>query len=171
MILDVAAGVFRGASTPVPGDNGYYAPMQYSVLWPILGLVLLGLVVVWYVWMIRHVRRRAKAPETPAFVPPSTEVLRSRFFGLIDQIEGEYASGAVTSRIAHQQLGRIVRMYAQESRGVRAQVMTLDDLNRAELFPVAQAVSAYYPAEFRELESGSVRDAAAIARGVVDTWR
>lgn len=154
----------------MPGDNGYYAPVQYTILWPVIGLVLIALVIAWYVWMLRHVRRRARGTAPRPVPPPSASTLRDRYLGLIREIEQEHASGSLSTRRAHQRLGGILRMYAHESSGVRAQVMTLADLDRAGLVPLTRAVSAYYPVEFREAETGSVPDAAALARQVVTTW-
>lgn len=154
----------------MPGDNGYYAPVQYTILWPVIGLVLIALVIAWYVWMIRHVRRRARGSAPRPAPAPSPSMLRDRYLGLISEIEQEHASGSLSTRRAHQRLGGILRMYAHESSGVRAQVMTLADLDRAGLVPLTRAVSAYYPVEFREAETGSVPDAAALARQVVTTW-
>lgn len=154
----------------MPGDNGYYAPVQYTILWPVLGLVLIALVIAWYVWMLRHVRRRARGSAPKPVAAPSPSVLRERYLGLIGEIEQEHADGVLSTRRAHQRLGGILRMYAHESSGVRAQVMTLADLDRAGLVPLTRAVSAYYPVEFREAETGSVPEAASLARQVVTTW-
>ncbi|MGG7466470.1 hypothetical protein [Plantibacter sp. YIM 135347] len=170
LAAQATSGIAQAASTPVPEDNGYYPPAQYSMLWPVLGLLLIALVIAWYVWMTWYVRRRTAKAQTTTRQTPSPATLRVRYLGLIDEIEHDFGAGALSTRKAHQKLGLIVRMYAHESSGVRAQVMTLDDLNQAKLFPVARAVSSYYPAEFREAESGSVHDAAEMARQVVTTW-
>jgi len=154
----------------MPGDNGYYAPVQYTLLWPVLGLVLIALVIGWYVWMLAHVRRRARGSAPRPAPQPSPTVLRDRYLALIGEIERDHGDGALSTRRAHQRLGAILRMYAHESSGVRAQVMTLADLDRAGLAPLSRAVSAYYPVEFREAETGSVAEAATLARQVVTTW-
>lgn len=156
----------------MPDDSGYYGLAQYQPLWLILGLGLLALIAAWYVFVWLYSRRKHRPKPLPP-VPDrgvTVDELRSRYLRLIEDVEQAFARNELTRRMAHQRLGILVRAYAWESRGIKAQSMTLRDLEHAKVKGVADAVELYYPAEFAELEQGDVARSASAARQVVSTW-
>lgn len=154
----------------MPDEGEYFAPVQYQTGWIWLGVAVVVLVVLWYVFVLLFTRTRRERPVAPP-APVDRRSLAERYVSLVGEIEREHAEGRISSRAAHQRLGTLVRLFAHEASGVPAQVMTLDDLAKAELHPVAETVAAYYPAEFAELEQGDVATAAELARRMVTTWR
>lgn len=152
--------------------NGYYAPIQYNPGWIWLGVFIIALIVAWYVFVWWFARRRNRPPKAAPPVDPrlTAQNLRNKYFELINEIERAHAEGQITRRTAHQKLGTLVRFYVHEASGVPAQVMTLDDLTRANLRSLADAVASYYPAEFASIEQGDVPASAHRAKEVVATW-
>lgn len=156
------------------GDDADYNPLaQYGWGWMAVAIVLVVLVVAWYVfvwWASRRATETVTVPDVAPVPAPTREELRARYLSLVDEIVSSYDAGDLTRRAAHGKLGALVRLYAQEASGVRADVMTLDDLTRARLGSIAHAVSVYYPAEFASVESGDVHRSADVARNAVVSW-
>jgi len=156
----------------MPDDNGYYPPVQYQPIWLILGIAIIAAIVAWYVFVWWYSKRKHRPKPPPPVIDPAitVEELRSKYFRLIGEVEDAFAQGELSRRVAHQRLGILVRAFAWESRGVKAQSMTLDDLERARVSGVSDAVELYYPAEFAAMEQGDVSRSAEAARQVVGTW-
>ncbi|MET1053261.1 MAG: hypothetical protein ABWX65_11535 [Mycetocola sp.] len=156
----------------MPGIDGYTPPASYSPLWTFLGLGVLVLIAAWYVFVWWWSKRKHRMPPQPPAGNAVLEagVLKDKYYDLIEEVEESWRQGDLTTRAAHQKLGTLVRFFVFESSGRTAQVMTLDDLNQANLRSVADAVEQYYPAEFAAVEQGDVPSSAVIAREVVGTW-
>jgi hypothetical protein len=154
-------------------DLQYNALAQYWWGWMAIALAIGVLVTAWYVfvwWFSRRATEAVLVIEDDGAPAPSREEVRARYLGLVDEVVASYDAGRLSRRAAHQKLGTLVRFFAQESSGVRADVMTLDDLTRARLGAIAHAVAVYYPAEFASVESGDVHRSADVARNAVTSW-
>ncbi len=156
----------------MPGVDGFYPPAAYQPIWAVLGIGLLVLVAAWYVFIWWWSKRKHRMPPTPAAENPVLVAgrLKDKYYDLIEEVEQAWRSEELSTRAAHQKLGTLVRFFVFESSGRQAHVMTLEDLNQANLRSVADAVEQYYPAEFAPLEEGDVPHSAGIAREVVGTW-
>lgn len=155
------------------GDADYNPLTQYWWGWMAIAIGIVVLVVLWYVavWLLsRKAKETVTVSDEEVAAPPSREELRARYLTLVDDVVASYDDGALSRRAAHGKLGNLVRLYAQEASGVRADVMTLDDLTRARLGSIAHAVSVYYPAEFASVETGDVHRSADVARQAVVSW-
>lgn len=155
------------------GDADYNPLAQYWWGWMAMAIGIVVLAVLWYVfvwWVSRRAKETVTVPDEEIAPAPSREDLRARYLALVDDVVSSYESGDITRRAAHGKLGNLVRLYAQEASGVRADVMTLDDLTRARLGSIAHAVAVYYPAEFASVESGDVHRSAEVARQAVVSW-
>ncbi|SFN76380.1 hypothetical protein [Mycetocola miduiensis] len=156
----------------MPGGDGFYPPTMYAPIWAILGTILLVLVAAWYLFVWWFSNRKHRMPQPAPAVDPLVEAarLKGKYYGLIEEVEKAWRAEELSTRAAHQKLGTLVRFYVFESSGRKAQVMTLEDLNQANLRSVADAVEQYYPAEFAAVEQGDVPYSADVAREVVGTW-
>jgi hypothetical protein len=156
----------------MPGVDGYYPPTAYAPVWAILGTVLLVLLVVWYLFVWWWSNRKHRMPQPPSAANAALEAarLKDKYYDLIREVEEAWRAEELSTRAAHQKLGTLVRFFVFESSGRKAQVMTLEDLNQANLRSVADAVEQYYPAEFAAVEQGDVPYSADVAREVVGTW-
>lgn len=156
----------------MPDVDGYFPPTEYAPIWAILGISLLALIALWYVFLWWWSRRKHRMPRE-AHAGNAIEQagrLKGKYYGLIDEVEDAWRADELTTRAAHQKLGTLVRFFVFESTGRKAHVMTLEDLNEANLRSVADAIEQYYPAEFAAVEQGNVPESAGIAREVVGTW-
>lgn len=156
----------------MPGGDSFYPPTMYAPIWAILGTVLLVLVAAWYLFVWWYSRRKHRMPPAPAGVNAVLDAsrLKNKYYDLIAEVEDAWRAEQLSTRAAHQKLGTLVRFFVFESSGYKAQVMTLDDLNQANLRSVANAVEQYYPAEFAAVEQGDLPSSADVARELVGTW-
>lgn len=156
----------------MPGGSGFSPPVMYSPWWAWLALGMLVLVLAWYVLAFLLARRGAP-PEAPA--PPPRAVLgpamREKYLVFIDDVYRAHAAGELSYREAHHRLSLIVRLFAAEARGIRAQYMTLDDLRRVGFDPLTDTVAQLYPGAFSGEIRGSVDAAAIDAQELVRSWR
>ena len=64
----------------------------------------------------------------------------------------------------------MVRAFAAQAQGVRAQYMTLDDLRHTPHAALAQTVERLYPGAFSGRTDGSIDEATARASELVQRW-
>ncbi|NYE94468.1 hypothetical protein FHU41_000689 [Psychromicrobium silvestre] len=154
----------------MPGDSsGFFPPLDYAMLWLVLGIALLALVAAWYFSVFYATRKRLPVGEIP--MPPRKLLsLRARYLAQIDQIAAQHQAGQLSARAAHQKLSVAVRGFAQELTGVKTGRMTLAEVRSAGLPLVGDAVEVFYPAEFGVQDAQSLGHSADIARQLVSTW-
>ncbi len=145
-------------------EPAFYAPVGYSLWWPVLGLALILLIAGWYVYVFRSTRKRPAAQRLNATVA-------ERYLARIQDTADAHAAGRMGSRAAHQELSLTVRDFVHEVTGVRAQRMTLAELRESQLPMVGETIAHFYPGEFAPPESSDVHSAVEAARYVVTSWR
>lgn len=154
-------------------DRGFFGPAQYErfVLYLVIGVVLIALVVAWYVFVARYSRTRFPREVVEGRrAPADIRLLKVKYAGMIDEVEGEFRAGRLTERAVASRLSLLLRFFAFESSGVDAHVMTLSDLRRAPLPAVTGAVEEFYPPAFREESPSDAAHAVQTAREVVRSW-
>lgn len=158
--------------TAVPAEGTFYAPVGYSVWWPLAGAAIVVLCAGWFGWVFISTRARAEAT-VPRFMPPRTaDTVRGKYWELINAIEARHDAGTLGVRPAHLELSLAVRTFVHEMTGIKAQRMTLAQLKEAQLPLVADAVERFYPGEFAPGTSHTtVAASAEAARNVVGSWR
>jgi hypothetical protein len=150
---------------------GFYAPDLYAARWLWVGVALLALVVLWFVFVWRSTRpRRVRIPAR--VTPDRLSRLRADYTRQIDLVLGRAARGQITQRAGHQQLSVLVRHFVHEVSGIHAPTMTLTELTAtgARLTPVSDVVGQLYPGEFGPHETETLAGAGAVARQVVARW-
>ena len=155
------------------GDEVYYPPVQYSVLWLLLGFGIFVLIAVGY-FLIWWLTRPKPQPIDPSRLQPAyvlTPTVRDRYLGLIDDVNTRHTAGETSYSEAHHELSSVVRSFALEARGVRAPYMTLADLRRTNHTPLADTIEGYYPGAFSGTEGESVARATERAKALVSSWK
>lgn len=151
----------------------FFAPMGYSIVWPLLGAALVVLCLGWVGWVFLSTRPRNHA-DVPGFVAPrNPDTVRAKYLALISQVQHRYDAEGLSGRAAHLELSAAVRSFAHEMTGVRAQRMTLGELRERQLPLLADAVASFYPAEFADNHSHADQPLAVsadVARNVVRSW-
>ncbi|MCU1425216.1 MAG: hypothetical protein JWM51_1507 [Microbacteriaceae bacterium] len=154
----------------MPGGESFYPPVQYSPLWFLLGAGILILILAWYLVLFFSTRATRRPPMIVDGMPALTETARDTYVARIDDVGRRYSTGQVSFSGAHHELSALVRTFAAESRGVRAQFMTLEDLRHTPHRTLAETVGTLYPGAFSGDERGSVEAAIARAQELVRTW-
>jgi hypothetical protein len=153
----------------MPGDNGFFPPVQYSIWWAVLGVILLALILAWFI-VVPLLTRPRPVMSDATMRAAQAPVIRARYVEAIDAVQLAWQSNAVTSREAHQRLSTLVRAFAHESSGYPASAMTLSELRQLGLPGLSGAIEQFYPAEFGTTGQGSVPAAVSEARRVVVEW-
>ncbi len=152
-------------------DAEYLAPQGYSVMWPVLGGLLLLALLVWFlgVWLTT----RAPEDEPGAPLPPDAVMkMRDEALTDIDRVEREVTSGETPARRGHHELSTIVRGFVARASGLEADTMTAADLRYRGPRHLAALIEEYYPRQFGpvEAEPPSIGHSADAARQVVGGW-
>ncbi|MBC7764522.1 hypothetical protein H7Y29_02305 [Microbacteriaceae bacterium] len=141
----------------------------------VVGCVVVGIVLVWTVWVIwstRHRKIRTISNLGPKnMAPKDITTLKKKYLGLIDEVERQVVTKQLAARTAHQKLSLTVRLFAFEASGFRAQVMTLADIEKGQFPMLSDVIKTYYPNEFASVMHGTVGDALQQARQVVSSWQ
>lgn len=153
-------------------DLSLYEPVYYNISWTIIGIVflLLALATIGLIFYVTR-KKKVKSLSTLRVEQPKLldlEALKQKYIGLIDQAERNYLDHRIKASVAHQHLSLIVRLFYGEALGFRADIMTLDDLKKSTYTQLIKTIEKLYPDEFDTLEKGSVKDAAANARKLVE---
>lgn len=147
-----------------------YGPFGYGPWW-LLGALALAAVVAAYAfaWLWTRPRGILEPPPPPA-VPIDVRSVKEKYLRMIDEVAVEHEAGEIGPRELAQRLSLVLRFFAHESTGVVAEVMTLRDLQDADLPAVEGAVAQYYPSSFRRAAKHDPDAAIGAARQVVATW-
>lgn len=149
----------------------FYGPINYSPIWAMIGLLLLGLAIGIIVAIIYITRKKEiKTISTLKITAPKVvnmNVLRDKYLKMINAAEERFKRRQIKASQCHQQLSLIVRLFFYEAMGFHADIMTLSDIKKSNYTKLAELVDGYYPDEFDTLEKGSVADAAEKARQIV----
>ncbi|WP_309075419.1 hypothetical protein [Paenarthrobacter sp.] len=153
-------------------EAGFYPPLQYQPQWLWLGLILVLVIVGWYAWIFRPVRKTVPVHEDPArrLMVPDLETLRATYLAAIHATALDADAGRLPERDAHQRLSFLVREFAGAASGLPMTSMTLEDLHRHEFKNLAAGIAGIYPSEFAPRPVHSVRQSAESARQVVLAW-
>jgi len=157
----------------MPDGSGFFPPVAYSPLWAVLVVGIVVLVIAWYVFVFLFSRRGARAAAAAALPAPAPVLgpqVRTKYLGFIDDVTRKHAAGAIGYREAHHELSLVVRLFAAEVGGLRAQYMTLEELRAAGYDPLTDTVAQLYPGAFSGTEHASVEQAADEARELVQRW-
>ncbi|MYM18739.1 hypothetical protein GSY69_01785 [Brevibacterium sp. 5221] len=121
------------------------APVQAAAGWPLLGAALVAVSAAVLAWpLLRRALRTLRGGASGAVPPARLAVVYERRIGAI---EGRWEAGELDARGCALALGRLVRDYCAEARGVDAAALHLRDL-RARFAPAATVIERLYALEF-----------------------
>lgn len=128
----------------MPVDGELTGPVGYSGAWLLTAAVLVGLVVLYYLWAWRAgvevEERHHRVDRGPG--------PRERGLQELSRLEAAVVAGRVPVRTGFQQLSLAVRSFTEDTTGVPARSMTLEELRTAADPRVADAIAEMYPPEF-----------------------
>ena len=148
---------------------------QYQPQWVIIAGIFIVIIIIWFFFVFYSTRHRVqktiKTLKTKAVVPLDLSLLKKKYNAFISEIEVDAKQRRINVRVTHQKLSQVVRLFAFEASGFRAQVMTLADIERGKFPMLSKAISEYYPHEFKKISDGTTEQAITKAREVVATWQ
>lgn len=150
-----------------------HPPIQYDLIWLIIGLCLLAIVLGWCTWMFWSTRRKPiKSLETLEILPEGAEFarLKAKYLKLIDDQAALYRAGKISVRQLQQELSRLVRMFVYEARHFPAPRLTLSDLMLATYPLLTKLIARLYPGEFAPTNSWDGEAAIESAKGYIRQW-
>ena len=141
-------------------------PLELSPWWYLAaGLILLAAVLNLFAPLIR-----VAAGSTVKSRPRIPIPVRSTYMSRIAEVETQLSTGEADVRDSARDLAKIVREFAGDAWGVKAEHLTYRDAAVAGLDDLADSLSGLYEAEFAEVETGDLREQIAGARKLVTRW-
>jgi hypothetical protein len=146
------------------------APLPYSVLWLVLGVLLILGVIGWFVGVLVWTLPVERLRSIPVIRDISALVLRRKFSAAIGGVTDRYHAGELSSREAYTAMSRILRNFVYFRTGVAAQYMALGEVAGSAAAAAAPAVSALYSRQFELDDSPDVAATAAQVRSTIQSW-
>jgi len=152
----------------MPVDGEFTDPVGYSGTWLVVAALLVGLVVLYHLWAWRS----GVEVEEPYQRVDRGPGPRERGLQELARLEAAVAGGRVPVRSGFQQLSLAVRSFTEDTTGVRARSMTLEELRTSADPRVAEAVAEMYPPEFapEDADADDFARSLARARELVSSW-
>ncbi|WP_413334089.1 hypothetical protein ACH82I_16135 [Brevibacterium sp. GP-SGM9] len=148
------------------GPAELVGPLELSPWWYLAaGLILLAAVLNLFAPLIR-----VAAGSTVKSRPRIPIPVRSTYMSRIAEVETQLSTGEADVRDSARDLAKIVREFAGDAWGVKAEHLTYRDAAVAGLDDLADSLSGLYEAEFAEVETGDLREQIAGARKLVTRW-
>ncbi|MDH6198259.1 putative MnhB-related membrane protein [Mycobacterium frederiksbergense] len=146
------------------------APLPYSVLWLVLGVLLVLGVIGWFVGVVVWTLPVERLRTIPVIRDISARVLRRKFSAEVGKVSDRYHAGGLNSRQAYTEMSRILRNFVYFQTGVAAQYMALGEVANSSAAAAAPAVSALYAGQFELGDSPDVAATAAQVRSTIQSW-
>lgn len=148
-------------------------PIQYDLIWFIIGLALLLAIGIWYGLVLWTTRRRPiNSIENLKLLPVGAELdrLKAKYLRLIEECYVRFQKGELTLRALHADLSLLSRYFVFEAKHFPAPVLTLGDLKRAPYPTLTKLIAYYYPEQFAKIEHGSAAGSVQAAKGFITQW-
>ncbi|MCD1285710.1 MULTISPECIES: hypothetical protein [unclassified Brevibacterium] len=148
------------------GPAELVGPLELSPWWYLAaGLILLAAVLNLFAPLIR-----VAAGSTVKSRPRIPIPVRSTYMSRIAEVETQLSTGEADVRDSARDLAKIVREFAGDAWGVKAEHLTYRDAAVAGLDDLADSLSGLYEAEFAEVDTGDLSEQIAGARKLVTRW-
>lgn len=155
-------------------DTELQPPLSYQSHYFWWGVALAAFIACAYIAIFVVTRRRKQRTlatlRPKKYTPPDVTAIKQKYLSLIEQVEMQCKNKTISSRVAHQSLSKLVRLFIYEVNGNRVDTFTLDQLRRSRYPEVTKAVEAYYPPSFQRVTHDADAAAFQLAREVVTSW-
>ena len=150
-------------------------PVSYSIQYFLIGLAVAALAAFFIslaAWRFRMILA-GRAGGGKAVKPPKIvlRVIKSKYRGQINRLQAGLAQGAVTERVAFQELSRIIRQFVHEATRLNVQNFSFREIQALNIPQLTQLVREYYTPEFAESASGDLYGALGRTAQVMEAWR
>lgn len=151
-------------------------PVGFDIRW-FLPAAAGALLAAFLLWMLRTRKAAGPAPQTaagggaPDFSGETAAVpLEEKYLLILEALRKEYGAGKVDEREACQQLSRIMRAFASEKTGQRADRATLSEIRGMNMPSLEKLIGVYYEPEFAENAGIDVNASIDQAEEVIKLW-
>lgn len=148
-------------------------PIEYSLIWLIIGLILLALCMIGVgviLWITRRKKLQTITNLAPATTQSELDRLKAKYLQLIEQCYVRYQQQQVTKRGLHRDLSMTVRYFVYEARHFPAPQLTLSDLKKSPFHELTKLIEEYYVDEFAAIEHGDPGQSVQAAKDLVTRW-
>ena len=148
------------------GPAELIGPLQISVWWYVAAAVVLLAALINFSAPLLRAASGAGAQKSSRIPIP----VRSTYMSRISAVESDLAAGRTDVREGAKELAKIVREFARDAWGVKAEHLTYRDAAVAGLDDLADSLWGLYEAEFAEDEATDLSPQVAEARKLVARW-
>ena len=147
-------------------------PIQYNIIWLLIGLTLVACIVGWYVYIYRVTRKRPYTgiEDLDLLDGNQLEDLKTKYLALVEAAYNRYMRGEITLRELHYSLSMAVREFAGKASHFPAMNLTLTELKYSSYHQLSSLIEEFYPSEFASIEHGDAPRAVQAAKGVISQW-
>ena len=146
------------------------APLGYSTLWLVLGVLLILAVVGWFVGVVVWTLPVERLRTIPVIRDITARVLRHKFSASVGKVGDRYRAGGLSSREASAEMSRILRNFVYYRTGVRAQYLVLGELTGGAAATVAPVLATLYARQFEAGDDTDVAVTVAQVRSAIQAW-
>lgn len=148
------------------GPAELVGPLQISVWWYVAaGVVLLAALLNLFAPLLRAAAGSSEKSRPRIPIP-----VRSTYMSRIAGVESKLAAGEADVRDSARELAKVLREFARDAWGVKAEHLTYRDAAVAGLDDLAESLSSLYAAEFAEDDANDLGPQIAGARKLVALW-
>jgi hypothetical protein len=147
-------------------------PIQYSLIWLVVGTLMLMLVAGWIGFVLWSTRAKKikLIDDLKPLSAPDLDLLKAKYLQLIDELNRRYLAQELSLRKLHQELSKTVREFIHEGHYYPAPFLALYEMKQLPYQSLGRLIAAYYPEEFAAMTKGDATAAVHAAREVVIQW-
>lgn len=147
---------------------------SYMSLWMIIAVALVLLIIAAQIVFRVLFKGRLRKPKKPKIkkVPPKTlQEIKSKYLGVLYNIEMSSRSGQLTVRESYQRLSGCIRDFVFEATGIPVDKYSLSEIKKLRMPSLTRLVSEYYEPEFARETYSDIFSSIFKTRKVLETWR
>jgi len=145
-------------------------PTPYSSWWLWAAVLVLVVLIVWYagVFVLTMPHRRLR--ELPIVGAMHGDMVRRRFARTIHRISERYRAGELSAAAAGAEVSAALRGFLQQTTGIRAQYMQVEQLTAGELARAAPLLEQLEDAQFNAASLVDVSAVSESAEELIRSW-
>ena len=157
----------------------FTVPLQelfsYRLIWLIMGLSLIAVALAVFVPFFLRYRNLRKNPDKKPAVRKlpriAVPIARQKYLRQLARLENGLAGGTVETRVAYQELSRIIRGFVYEVTRIEVHHYGFSEISALNMPQLTELVREYYEPEFSKEAPGDILASLYRTRQVMSVWR
>lgn len=143
-------------------DMFSYTPI---LIIPILLLIILLLIIIFH--------KKKDIKEVKIIIPEKKDIneIKNKYLYNIELLLENLDNKKISSRIAYQNLSRLIRNFIYEVTNIKIQYYTLEDIKTLNMPIVYKLVEEYYNPEFQRNSNGNIKESIEKTKKVIKEWK